>query len=109
MKITIEKNVVEFSPANAEETEQLEALWRTVVDCVRFNKKMVPVGHYVPGENQVARFSVEDIQAEGFSDLPEVFAEKDCRCFCQTCNKYIMLNKGDRIPPCCGNLMEVMD
>jgi len=59
MKIRIEKELVEFSPDNKDETAMLEALWRLIVDCVRFNKKLVPVGEYVPLKNNVARFVIE--------------------------------------------------
>ncbi len=59
MKIDIDKNLVEFTPETDKEKEQLEALWRTVVDCVKFNKKLVPVGEYIPSENKLARFAIE--------------------------------------------------
>ena len=109
MQINIEKNLVEFTPENAEETAKLQALWRVLVDCVRFNKKMVPVGEYIPQQSAFARFAIEGIESKGVPDYPEISVDKDCRCYCQTCNKYVMLKKGDRIPPCCGKLMEVMD
>lgn len=60
MKITLDKNLVEFSPENEQETQELNALWRVVVDCVKFNKKLVPVGEYLPGESKIARFAIED-------------------------------------------------
>ncbi len=109
MEINIEKNLVEFTPERAEEAAKLQALWRMLVDCARFNKKMVPVGEYIPKENSFARFAIEGMETRGTPDYPEVFVDKDCRCYCQTCNKYVMLKKGDRIPPCCGKLMEIMD
>ena len=52
MKISIDKNLVEFTPENDDETKKLEALWRIMVDCARFNKKMVPVGEYLPGTSE---------------------------------------------------------
>jgi len=109
MRIDIEKNLVEFTPERADETAKLQTLWRVLVDCARFNKKMVPVGEYIPKENSCARFAIEGMETKGVTDYPEVFVDKDCRCYCQTCNKYVMLKKGDRIPPCCGKLMEIMD
>lgn len=109
MQINMDKNLVEFTPENAEETAKLEALWRVMVDCARFNKKMVPVGEYVPIKNNMARFAIEGIQGQATPDYPEVRVDLECRCYCQTCNKYVMLKKGDRIPPCCGKLMEIMD
>jgi hypothetical protein len=59
MKINIEKNLVEFTPETNQETKEIEALWKIMVDCVRFNKKMVPVGEFIPQKNKVARFAIE--------------------------------------------------
>ncbi|MBW1915770.1 MAG: hypothetical protein JRG75_11270 [Deltaproteobacteria bacterium] len=109
MKINIDKSLVEFTPENADEKAKLVALWRLVVDCARFNKKLVPVGEYLPGINEFARFAIEGYEAPEGDAYPEVYAEAECRCYCQTCNKYVELKKGDRIPPCCGKLMEVLD
>ena len=109
MKINIDKNLVEFTPENPDEKVKIEALWRVLVDCARFNKKMVPVGEYIPGKNDFARFAIEGMDAAKGDGFPEVYADDDCRCYCQTCNKYVELKKGDRIPPCCGKLMEVLD
>ena len=60
MKINIENNIVEFTPENGDETNNLETLWRTVVDCANFNKKLIPVGEYVPPYNDLARFAIEE-------------------------------------------------
>jgi len=60
MKIKIEKDLVEFAPESENETAMMEILWRLMVDCVRFNKKLVPVGEYIPQKNNLARFVVED-------------------------------------------------
>ncbi|MBU1344656.1 MAG: hypothetical protein KKE44_11930 [Proteobacteria bacterium] len=111
MKIEMNKNLVEFTPESADEKNKLEALWKTIVDCVRFNKKLVPIGRYIPAEDKFARFAIEgyDTQKNSGETYPEVYADNDCRCYCQTCNKYVELKKGDRIPPCCGKLMEVLD
>jgi hypothetical protein len=109
MQINIQKNLVEFTPENADETSKLEALWRLMVDCARFNKKMVPVGEYLPKSNKMARFAIEGLDSPSKDEYPEVYADRDCRCYCQTCNKYVELKKGDQIPPCCGKLMEVLD
>ena len=54
-------------------------------------------------------FAIEGLETKGAADFPEIHVDNDCRCYCQTCNKYVELKKGDRIPPCCGKLMEVMD
>jgi len=60
MKISIDKNVVEFTPSSDEETKSLQQLWETIVDCVKFNKKLVPIGEYIPEKQNMARFAVED-------------------------------------------------
>lgn len=109
MKINIDKNLVEFTPENADETAKLEAIWKLLVDCVRFDKKLVPVGEYIPQKNKFARFAIEGLKVAGAEAYPEVHVNKDCMVYCQTCNKLAKLKKGDRIPPCCGKLMEVMD
>jgi hypothetical protein len=109
MQINIEKEYVEFTPENSEEKAKLETLWRMVVDCVRFNKKLVPIGEYIPSKNNMARFAIEGEKGQKTGEIPEVFVDKDCRCYCMTCNKYVELKKGDRIPLCCGKVMEIMD
>ncbi len=60
MKINIEKNLVEFIPSSEDEKKDLENLWNTVVDCVKFNKKLVPIGEYTPAKNEFARFAIEE-------------------------------------------------
>jgi hypothetical protein len=60
MKIKVDKNVVEFVPENTQETNELESLWNTIVDCVKFNKKLVPIGEFVPLKSNTARFAIED-------------------------------------------------
>jgi hypothetical protein len=60
MKFSFEKNLVELTPENEAETKNLDALWKVIVDCVKFNKKLVPIGEFVPGKTQVARFAVEE-------------------------------------------------
>lgn len=59
MEIKIEKSLVEFTPGSDEEKEQLSALWDKIVDCVKFNKKLVPLGEYVAAKENVARFTIE--------------------------------------------------
>ncbi len=60
MRINIEKTLVEFEPETEEETAMIEALWRLIVDCAKFNKKLVPVGEYIPQKRNLARFAIED-------------------------------------------------
>ena len=60
MEINIDKNLVTFTPANETEVEQLQSLWNVIVDCQKFNKKLVPVGEFVPQKEQIARFAIEE-------------------------------------------------
>jgi len=60
MKIKVDKALVEFTPENEAETETLQQLWNLIVDCVKSNKKLVPVGEYVPVKRNMARFAIED-------------------------------------------------
>ena len=60
MKLTIDKNITEFTPETEIEKQQLNELWTIVVDCVKFNKKLVPVGEYIPGKTETAKFVIED-------------------------------------------------
>lgn len=60
MKIDIDNNLVQFTPESEDEAQALGKLWGTVVDCVKFNKKLVPVGEYQPPKTTVARFAIEE-------------------------------------------------
>ena len=60
MKIEIERSLVELIPENDKEAESLSSLWKIVVDCAKFNKKLVAVGEYIPGQTDRARFHIED-------------------------------------------------
>jgi hypothetical protein len=106
MEIRIDKNVVEFTPDSEDETKQLEELWRVIIDCARFSRKMVPIGEYIPSKRNMARFAIE---GELSDEIPEKYAEKEGRYVCLTCNKYVILKQGDQIPLCCGKLMEFYD
>ena len=60
MKITINDDIVELRPESEGEAQDLAALWNVVVDCIRYNKKLVPVGEFTPGKNDRASFHIED-------------------------------------------------
>jgi hypothetical protein len=106
MEIRIDKNIVEFTPDTDKETKELEALWRLIIDCARFSKKMVPIGEYIPSQKNMARFVIEGEMDE---EIQEKHAEKEGRYVCMTCNKYVLLKSGDQVPLCCGKLMECYD
>lgn len=109
MKISVDKNVVEITPESNQETASLDVLWKIIIDCYGNNKKLVPIGQFVPGINDLARFQIEGVQggATIFSD--EKKASKDETYYCHTCNKYMHVKTGDAVPLCCGRDMETVD
>ncbi len=60
MKIAINHNLVEFTPENDQEIKDIDEVWKIVVDCVKANQKLVPVGEFIPGKSEFARFAIED-------------------------------------------------
>jgi hypothetical protein len=107
MKILIDKNVVEFTLENPQETADMEVLWRVLVDCVADNKRMEPIGEYIPSKSNVARFIIEGVPAKTVYTEDEV--KDECTVVCTVCNKYAHLKPGDSVPVCCGKPMEDMD
>ncbi len=108
MKIKVDRNVVEFLPANQQETEGMELLWKIMVDCMKENKKLVPIGEYVPVKENLARFTIEGI-AGGKTRWTEQKSSVDSAYYCAVCNKYMNVKVGERIPLCCGREMEALD
>jgi hypothetical protein len=108
MKITVDRNVVEFVPETPAETSGMEVLWRVVVDCLRENKKLVPIGEYIPAKENLARFTIEGVPG-GKTELSEQISQSDCTYFCAVCNKYKNVKGGEAVPYCCGRIMEEID
>jgi len=59
MKIELEGTLLKMTPENDREKEELNQLWTIIIDCVKDNKKLVPVGQYIPGMKEVATFNIE--------------------------------------------------
>jgi len=59
MKIELEGTLLKMTPENTREKEELNQLWSIIIDCVKENKKLVPVGQYIPGMKEVATFNIE--------------------------------------------------
>lgn len=59
MNIELEGSLIKFTPETDTEKEQLNQLWNIIISCVKDNKKLVPVGEYVPGIKEVATFNIE--------------------------------------------------
>ncbi len=109
MKILVDRNVVEFEPENPQEAASLEVLWKVVVDCYGDNKKIVPMGNYVPGHDKVARFHIEGVTGGQTTYSKEHKVEEDCTYYCAICNKYKNCKAGEPVPLCCGKEMEPLD
>jgi hypothetical protein len=60
MRITLDKTLVELNPESPQEVKELDALWKVIIDCAKTSKKLVPIGEYLPGEKEIARFNIED-------------------------------------------------
>jgi len=59
MDIQLEGSLIRFKPESDREKEQLNQLWNIIIDCVKENRKLVPVGEYIPGMKEVATFNIE--------------------------------------------------
>lgn len=108
MKIIVDRNVVEFTPENPQEISDMEVLWRVVVDCVKDSKRMSPIGEFIPGKSNTAKFVIEGVPG-GTTEYTDNAVESECTVYCQVCNKYANLKVGDTVPICCGKPMENID
>ena len=59
MKIELVGSLLRMTPENDREKTELSQLWTVIIDCVNQNKKLVPVGEYLPGTKEVATFNIE--------------------------------------------------
>lgn len=108
MQIDIERNIVKFSSESAGEQAKLEELWKTLIDCAGTSRKLAPIGEYVPAKNKCsATFFIEGMNDE--KTYTRITVENDCRCYCDTCNNFVDIRRGDAIPICCGKLMEIVE
>ena len=109
MKIRIDKDIVTFTPENAAETTELEALWIKMGNCVGENKSLQSIGLYIPTEDKTAVFHIEGLSEKEKNSVPEVRAPYDTDVYCVTCNKTVHVKAGEVVPFCCGRLMEILD
>ena len=58
MKIRMDKDIVTFTPEHAAEAAELEALWIKLGNCLGDNKRLEPLGVYIPTENKTASFHI---------------------------------------------------
>lgn len=109
MQISVDRNVVEITPESNQETAALDILWKVVIDCYGNNKKLVPIGQFVPGIDKLARFTIEGVKGGVTVYSADKKAPKDDTYYCNTCNKYMNVKSGQSVPLCCGRDMEVID
>ncbi|PHR29818.1 MAG: hypothetical protein COA36_02895 [Desulfotalea sp.] len=109
MKISVDRNVVEITPESEQETASLEVLWRVVIDCYGNNKKLVPMGQFIPGTDVLARFNIEGAQGGTTTYSDEHKAPQDNTYYCNTCNKYMKVKANDAVPLCCSRDMEPIE
>lgn len=108
MKITFDRNVVDFIPETEAETANMEVLWRKIIDCTGDSKVLAPIGEYVPLKKNQLSFVIEG-GTGGKTVWSDETAATDCTYVCTTCNKYIQVKAGASLPLCCGRLMEVIE
>ena len=109
MKIRIDKDIVTFTPENASETKELEALWIKMGNCVGQTKTLQPIGLYLPNEDKTAVFHIEGLSEQEKDAIPQIRAPYDTDVYCVTCNKTVHIKAGEVVPSCCGRLMEILD
>jgi hypothetical protein len=59
MRIELEGSLLKMTPENDREKSELNQLWTVIISCVSENRKLVPVGEYIPGVKDVAVFNIE--------------------------------------------------
>lgn len=62
MKIEIEGAIIKLIPENEREVSELNNLWELVARCEEENRKLLPLGVYVPGSTPYAQFYVEGLK-----------------------------------------------
>lgn len=102
MKIEIEGQVVKLIPENPQESQELNKLWQILVTCVQEDKRIRPLGIYVPGSTPEAKFLMEDVKSPSVSGIPRRFA-------CIKCNTIVEVSSEEPIPICCGEVMKLAD
>lgn len=108
MKISLDKNVVDFFPETPAETAAMEVLWRKIIDCAGTSKTLAPIGEYVPSKKNQLSFVIEGGDG-GKTVWSETISTDDCSYVCAICNKYMNVKAGEAVPLCCGKLMENVD
>lgn len=105
MRIEIEGAIIRLIPENEREVSELNSLWELVARCEEENRKLLPLGVYVPGSTPYAQFYVEGLKV---STSPHREIRK-IRYVCMICNRMEEYPEDKPTPICCGQPMYRMD
>lgn len=105
MRIEIEGAVVRLIPENEREAQELNKLWELVARCEEENRKLLPLGIYVPRTSPYAQFYVEGLSLK--ADVKKGI--KKVRYVCMICNRMEEYPEDSPTPICCGQPMYNMD
>ncbi|MCS7279934.1 MAG: hypothetical protein NZ530_07780 [Thermodesulfobacteriaceae bacterium] len=102
MKIEIEGQIVKLIPENLQEAQELNKLWQLLVTCVQEDKRIRPLGIYVPGSTEEAKFLIEEVKVSSVSGIPKRYG-------CIKCGTIVEVAPNDPTPICCGEVMKLAD
>ncbi|MCS7150585.1 MAG: hypothetical protein N2Z40_06765 [Caldimicrobium sp.] len=105
MRIEIEGAVVRLIPETERERMELNGLWELVAKCEEENRKLLPLGMYVPGSSAYAQFYVEGLKAQA----DPTKGLRKLRYVCMICNRMEEYPEDKPTPICCGQPMYNMD
>lgn len=105
MKIEVEGSIIRLIPESQREAEELNKMWEVVARCEEENKKLLPLGVYVPGSSPYAQFYVEGSEIKG--DVRKNL--RKLRYVCMICNRMEEYPEDRPTPLCCGQPMINMD
>ncbi len=103
MKIDIEGSIIKLIPENKEEIGELNKLWQLLARCEESNRKLLPLGHFIPETTPYIQFYVEGLNLKASPQLKKV------RYVCMTCNRMEEYSEDRPTPICCGQPMFKMD
>jgi len=105
MKIRIDGAIIHLILETQEEVNSLDRLWKVIGMCESENRKLLPLGHFIPGVSESAQFYVEGLERK--SDLSDSI--KKIRYVCMICNRMEEYLEASPNPVCCGRPMYRMD
>ncbi|MFN3406766.1 MAG: hypothetical protein ACK40E_03445 [Caldimicrobium sp.] len=103
MKIDIEGSIIKLIPENEREIEELNKLWQLLARCEEENRKLLPLGHFVPQSTPYMQFYIEGLNLKASYQSPKV------RYICMICNRMEEYPEEKPTPICCGQPMYKMD